>query len=193
MFCTKCGKEQSEGAKFCEFCGNDLNAAVGSQAKKEADNEVICHIKPTFKFFYESIGVLILIIVLIIAFGSISIATEDGSILMAAVIISIMIFILFAIGLWIKSMQYKAYNYNFYKTKVIYRDSFLNLSEKEVKYRHIKETVMYQSFIQRFFNIGTIIMYTNAESGFSNGIFIRSVYDVKDVFKRLKDIVNEGD
>ena len=86
--------------------------------------------------------------------------------------------------------QYDSYCFDFYKTKVIYRDSFLNLSEKEVKYKYIREVTMRQSFFQRFFNIGNIILFTNAETGYGNGINIVSVENVQDVYRNIKSIID---
>jgi len=30
MFCTKCGKQVSEGAAFCTHCGSQVQAATGT-------------------------------------------------------------------------------------------------------------------------------------------------------------------
>ena len=66
----------------------------------------------------------------------------------------------------------------------------LNLSEKEVKYKYIREVTMRQSFFQRFFNIGNIILFTNAETGYGNGINIVSVENVQDVYRNIKSIID---
>ena len=86
--------------------------------------------------------------------------------------------------------QYENYNYDFYRTKVIYRDSFLNVSEKEVKYKYIREVTMRQTFVQRFFNIGNIILFTNAETGYGNGIYVHNVENVSDIYKKIKTIID---
>ena len=49
---------------------------------------------------------------------------------------------------------------------------------------------MRQSFVQRWFNIGNIVLYTNAETGIGNGIQIINVENVHDVYKQIKEIVN---
>ena len=76
------------------------------------------------------------------------------------------------------------------KKSSIYKDSFINLAEKEVKYKNIREITMRQTFFQRLFNLGTIILFTNAETGFGNGIFINNVENVKDVYNQIKTVVD---
>ena len=49
---------------------------------------------------------------------------------------------------------------------------------------------MRQSFFQRFFNIGNIILFTNAETGYGNGINIVSVENVQDVYRNIKSIID---
>ena len=49
---------------------------------------------------------------------------------------------------------------------------------------------MRQTFIQRYFNIGNIVLFTNAETGLGNGIYIMNVEDVQDVYKNIKSIID---
>ena len=109
-------------------------------------------------------------------------------------VVFLVCFVIFALILGIKTAlnkkQYDSFTYDFYKTKVVYRDSFLNLSEKEVKYKYIREVTMRQTFIQRFFNIGNIVLFTNAETGIGNGIFIMNVENVQSIYRNIKEIIN---
>lgn len=43
-----------------------------------------------------------------------------------------------------------------------------------------------QTFIQRYFNIGNIFLFSNSESGFASSVFI----DVDEVYKHVKEITN---
>lgn len=105
----------------------------------------------------------------------------------------IVLFILYIfITSWFVKKQYQAFEYNFYRTKLIYHDSFINITEKEIKYKYIREVQMFQSFIQRWFNIGNIVMYTNAESGMGNGISLVSVSNPKETYDKIKVIINGG-
>ena len=61
---------------------------------------------------------------------------------------------------------------------------------RELKYRNIREITKRQTFIQRYFNIGNIVLFSNAESGFVNGVFMVHIEDVDDVYRKVKEIIN---
>ena len=102
------------------------------------------------------------------------------------------VFIIAICIVWIafRKAQYDNYSYDFYKTKVTYKDGFLNKSEKEVKYKHIREISKRESIFQRLFGLGSIILYTNAETGYGNGIYILNVTDVDNIYKQIKEIID---
>ena len=191
MFCEKCGTQIPDTALFCTNCG----ASVGGEVKKATveripDTEIQLRVKPTFKFGYMILPALIIygiiILILSLMMAAISIGAAFGVFIVGFGILSV---VLGAIAI-LNKKQYDSYCFDFYKTKVIYRDSFLNLSEKEVKYKYIREVTMRQSFFQRFFNIGNIILFTNAETGYGNGINIVSVENVQDVYRNIKSIID---
>ena len=49
---------------------------------------------------------------------------------------------------------------------------------------------MRQTFIQRYFDLGSVILYTNAETGLGNGIFIKNISNVQEIYKQIKEITN---
>lgn len=49
---------------------------------------------------------------------------------------------------------------------------------------------MRQTIFQRMFNIGTIILFTNAETGVGNGISIVNVENVQEVYKNIKQTID---
>ena len=196
MFCEKCGAKLEEDALFCTKCG----AKVGGEGKSEVkiekidDKEIQLTVKPKFKFAYLTLPSLIIWLIIIVFFsGMIELATSEEGIhgvglIFGGIAIAILI-CLIAIKVAFQKTQYNRLTYNFYKTKVLFEDSFLNLAQKEVKYKYIREVTMRQSFIQRWFNIGNIILYTNAETGMDNGIRIVNVENVKEVYSKIKDII----
>ena len=108
-----------------------------------------------------------------------------------------------AIKLIFEKLQYDALEYNFYATKVEYKDGFLNKEEKELKYKYIREVTMNKSILERIFNIGTIRIFTNASSGTTynskhnkmygkNGLAIHCIKDVKEQYQKIKNIIDEG-
>ena len=77
----------------------------------------------------------------------------------------------------------------FYKTKVFYKYHFLKVEEKEINYNYIVEAKVKQTFIQRMFNLGTIVFYTSANIGYENGIYVTNIENVKEVYKKIKEII----
>ena len=190
MFCEKCGAKLEDDALFCTKCGAKVGAGVTNDQEKVEDNEVKLKVKPKFKFWYmmfPSLCVYLFFMLMIIT----PIAFSDSEVALGIILMSIIFFaLIIGIILFFKSKQYKHLTYDFFATKVIFEDSFLNLAKKEVKYKYIREVTMRQSFVQRWFNIGNIILYTNAETGIGNGIQIINVENVHDVYKQIKEIVN---
>ena len=191
MFCERCGTQLPDTAEFCTNCGTSI-AGGGRKAtlEKIPDTQIQLRVQPTFKFGYMVLPSVIVFGIFILFFslmmGMISAGVGFGVFLVSTLIMVIII----GIKTTINKKQYDSYCYDFYKTKVIYKDSFLNLSEKEVKYKYIREVTMRQTFIQRFFNIGNIVLFTNAETGFANGIFIMNVENVQDVYKEIKSVID---
>ena len=189
MFCEKCGTQLPEESNFCTNCGANIESKTKT-VEKIPDTQIQLKVKPTFKFVYMILpSVIVYSIIILIISSIIGGANTEAGIRVFLVCFAILLLIV-GIKTVINKKQYDSYTYDFYLTKVIYKDSFLNVSEKEVKYKYIREVTMGQTFIQRFFNIGNIILYTNAETGFGNGIFIVNVENVKDVYKNIKDIIN---
>ena len=191
MFCERCGTQLPDTAQFCTNCGTNIGGGVNRPAaEKIPDTEIQLRVQPSFKFGYMVIPSLIIYGIMILIFslmmGAISAGVGFVVFLVGFVILSLILGIKTALN----KKQYDSFCYDFYKTKVIYRDSFLNLSEKEVKYKYIREVTMRQTFIQRYFNIGNIILFTNAETGYGNGIYIMNVENVQDVYRDIKSVID---
>ena len=154
MFCEKCGAKLEDDALFCTKCGTKVGEANSVRQEKVDDNEIKLKVKPKFKFWYMMFPTVItfLICILMVVVPS-SMAGPEVALGMFVVFFVIFALIVGIIVLF-KSKQYKHLTYDFYSTKVLFEDSFLNLAQKEVKYKYIREVTMRQSFVQRWFNIG---------------------------------------
>lgn len=198
MFCKNCGNKLEEDALFCTNCGARINENTESK-ERILDNDIQLKVKPTYKIGYmifAEITILaaiiciiapLILMVIMIEINSVGDGTSSVISLQCGLILLI---ILYFIWLVFRKAQYDNYSYDFYNTKVIYKDGFFNKTEKEIRYKHIREVVMRESFFQRFFNLGTIILYTNAETGYGNGIYIQNIENVNDTYKKIKEIID---
>ena len=190
MFCEKCGAQLPDNANFCTSCGSSIENNVQVNQRNVSDTEIQLKVMPTYSFGYMVLPSLIFYSIIILIPSLIVCAFN----VIVGIIIALVFFLVFALLMGIKvafnKKQYDNYSYSFYKTKVIYRDSFLNVSEKEVKYKYIREVAMRQTFIQRYFDLGNIVLFTNAETGLGNGIFIPNVKNVQDIYRNIKSIIN---
>ena len=185
MLCKICGAQLSDTAQFCTNCGNRVNIE-----ENIPDTTVQLRVKPTFNFWYIIIkyifGGLFIVLFCVLTFGN--------SFLFNGLIwglIGMFIMIIYAIIVTIlKKKEYNYCSYDFYRTKVIYRDNYLNKSEKEIKYKYIREVVMYQTSMQRILNLGNIMLFTNAETEFASGIRIMDVKNAQDVVNNIKSIID---
>ncbi len=207
MFCKNCGTEINDNAHFCPKCGNNNQGDQQASKKVVEDNQIKKQIKPEFNWPYKIITIFgkALVYFFIIFCYIIAEITED-----LIVITPIIFLVVIAVGilyilikLLLGKMQYNDLEYNFYNTKVEYKDGFLNKEEKELKYKYIREVTMTQNILERIFKIGTIRIFTNASSGNygygrnhnmigKNGIFIHCVKNVKEEYNKVKEIIDEG-
>lgn len=190
MFCSKCGNQLDDNAKFCDKCGTPTNGAAKVE-EKVPDNECVLSVKPTFNILYFMFKPIVIIAIFLIFSLIGSFAGGGFSVFLSGLIISLIIFVICGIPMLFKIIQFKNMEYSFYKTKVIYRDSFLNQAEKEVKYKYIRECVLVRTLVDRIFGYGRVTLYTNAESGFANGIMIPYLKNSNEIYKQIKELLDD--
>lgn len=194
MYCMKCGKEINEIDKFCAYCGNNTNIeSISTETKNTLEDKVIRHqLKPVFKlgykmFHFEKKDKLIIELILFIAFLITILVPKLIEVFY--LVLGIALILSYIMKLVLNYIDYKNTEYNFYDTKVVFKNGFLEKQEKEVKYDDIREVTMSQRVSERIFKIGTIRLYTNASS-YNNGIFIHCIENVEEnyrIVKKLKD------
>ena len=190
MFCEKCGAEIENGSNFCTKCGNKIGGGKIEPKVVVNDNEIKFTVKPTFKFGYMMIPtILIWLFFMMMIALPITIGEPEVGAFFWGIGLFVLLIIVVIIATVTKA-QYKHLTYDFYGSKVIFVDSFFNLSQKEVKYKYIREVTMKESFVQRWFNLGSIVLYTNAETGIGNGISIVNVENAKEVYGKIREIIN---
>ncbi len=206
MFCRNCGTEMSDTAKFCSKCGTARSGKVDSSKEIVEDNQVKFQLKPKYNIPYKLITTIggTLFYLLLISLIIVDLPTL-WIVFPVTILVTMGIIVVYIVGkIVLEKMQYDHLEYNFYATKVEYKDGFLNKEEKELKYKYIREIVMNQNVLERLFNIGTIRIFTNASSGMyrgnnqhnnmknKNGLYIHCVNHVQEQYKTIKQIIDEG-
>lgn len=209
MFCRNCGTEISDTAKFCPKCGSSItrSTTAGENEKEKIveDNVLKYRLKPRFHVLYKFLTNLGRALLYVFIIG---IAILDSDIVsyfykQAISIALIYIVVYIIVKMIFGKLQYNVMEYNFYKTKVEYKDGFFNKEEKELKYKFVREVIMTQNILERMCNIGTIRIFTTASSGNygtnnhngmrgKNGIYIHCVENVREQYEKIKQIIDEG-
>jgi len=209
MFCKYCGAEISDTAKFCPKCGKKIKVEKKrEEIKPEEDTKVIFSVKPVFivpyKLIVNVIQSLPIFLFFAIIFHELDIeALKNMNFLYLFIIVIIIMAIYLIVKMILESKQYKELEYNFYKTKVEYKDSFLTKEEKEVQYKFVREVELTQNVLERLFGIGTIRIYTNASTGTynaknheniqgRNGIYLHCIENVEEQYKIIKKTIEES-
>lgn len=206
MFCKKCGTEMSDTARFCPKCGNDRMGEMQQAREKVEDNQIKYQIKPEFSVPYKMVNFIwrAIIYMLFICY-LLTDLYKLWFIYPISFMMTLGVMIIYVVVKMIfEKRQYDDLEYNFYATKVEYKDGFINKEEKELKYKYIREVTMSQNILERLCDIGTIRIFSNASSGgYStynrndsmkerNGIYIHCVENVQEQYKTIKQIIDEG-
>lgn len=194
MFCVNCGNNLADDACFCSACGTKVGEIGKVEKVIEAktdeqieDNQIKLSVKPTFNFCYQMLSDIIFCFFIgaLIGVCACQLSIKIG--IYTTLIIWIFSIITLIIKTILRKKTFENLEYCFYTTRAIFKDTFMNKSEKEVKYKHIREISISQSFYQRMFNLGNIYIHTNAET-FANGLVLTNVSNVYDVYKRIKEL-----
>lgn len=174
--------------------------------------EIVHEITPKFNFIYE-LGMptgkkikstLFLMLIFIVGYivyilcGD-SVKLENGitnginvmSILNIILLIGIAFTIIkLIVHIVLQNMQYKNIKYTFYEDHMTYEDSFLNQHKKNIKYANIKEVEIRRSIWDRLLGYGVIVIYTNAENEYSNGLVIFGIKAPKQHYDIIDNLVH---
>lgn len=192
MFCVNCGNKLPDDAGFCSNCGAKLTEVKGkseyTMEELVEDNKVKLSINPTFKFGYEILPLMLFTLMFALFMSALMfiISTKCGIYTLLVALALGLIFLIIE-TVYTKKL-YEKREYCFYNTKVVFKDTFISRTEKEIKYKHIREVSLHQTYFQRMFGLGTIFLYTNAESGMSNGLIIRSIANAREIYAKVKEI-----
>lgn len=178
----------------------------------EEEKEVVYEIKPKFNLFYESFMptgsklrntvfmIMVFLIIYIIfeisakslnfnEYVNLNFDIEDILRKIGILIIGFLI-IKFIVHLVIQIWQYKSITYTFYNDHLVYEDSFLNQHKKTLRYADIKEIEIRRTIWDRINGYGIIVIYTNAEKSYSNGLILYATKNPQAVYSKIDEIIH---
>lgn len=175
---------------------------------------MIYKIKPKFNIFYElfmptgsklrnTLFVIILCLIGYIIFIASSNSLNFNKILnvsnniniesilnKTAILILVLLAIKFIIHLVVQILQYKSISYTFYIDNLVYEDSFLNQHKKTLRYADVKEIEIRRTIWDRINGYGIIVIYTNAEKSYSNGLILYAIKNPEIVYSKIDEIIH---
>lgn len=120
-------------------------------------------------------------------FGNVDVMNILNVILIIGIIFSI---VKLVIHILLQMAQYKNIKYTFYNDHMTYEDSFLNQHKKNIEYANVKEVEIRRSVWDRIMGYGIIVIYTNAENEYSNGLVIFSIKNPKEHYDIIDKLVH---
>jgi membrane protein YdbS with pleckstrin-like domain len=179
----------------------------------EDKKEELYSINPNFNFIYElflptgrkiknTLSILILISIFTIGtylYGNGIEALNfkiNGNLSVLNIIEYILLIVLALLALKLtfhiilQTLQYKHISYRFYDKYMVYEDDFLNQHKKVIQYANIKEVEIRRTIWDRLMGFGVIVIYTNADNEFNNGLVIYSIKDPKGKYDRIDKMIH---
>jgi membrane protein YdbS with pleckstrin-like domain len=205
MFCSQCGQEVVEEARFCQGCGTACYPAAEEVYEENDSNEPIMVLRP--KFLGKATALSALPTQIFIAiwgagfFGipsGMAIKSMDLSIpLWGPPIVFGMLFFLGipSIVYFVRKKTYDNTEYRFYKDHLEYTEGFWTAENKNISYRQIVETSMRRGIIQRKYGLGTIYLATPATGEnpgkSSSGIRVRDIKNPEEVYETVQKLIGK--
>ena len=177
----------------------------------ENDEKVVFKLIPKYNFIYElfmptgkrtsklicNFFILLLIYLGVIILNNIfkiSIPTEFDATLKILNIIYIIIIVALAIAIIVyvalQVYQYKNTIFTFYDTYMTYEDNFLNQHKKTIQYLNVREVEIRKNVWDRINGYGVIVIYTNADNEFNNGLVIFGIKDPDMWYNKIDSLVH---
>ncbi len=201
MYCQNCRSEITAGANYCQNCGAQVSRVSGKKGSERA----ALILKPQFlspSMFLSMIGwqilftiwggVLIGIIGLLLSsYYSWNISFWTFAILAGALffIVSPLVF------LFLMFNRYSKTDFLFFKDRLELRSGILKLQNKTIHYQDVIELDLRSGLLQRFSDIGDIIVITTASNGKSvvekEGIRLFDIPNPEEYFNKLKLLIDK--
>lgn len=205
MFCSKCGKEMAEDARFCASCGASVSGTQASQAEEPDTGEPLLVLRPRFIGWVTALSVLPIQLFMTVwgagFFGGFGLSAVKGLGLPLPPWFTFVFFgclFFFGIPFFVYTAKKRTYaqtESRFFRNRLEYAEGFWTAENKTIKYDKITETAMRRGIIQRKYGLGTIFLATPA-TGFQqgramSGIRIRDVEEPEKVYEAVEKLTGK--
>lgn len=214
MFCSQCGRQADDDARFCSGCGAALNAAGASpvesspaQFAAEAvdTSRPVMVLRPQFVGWPFLLGLLPIMLFLTVwgavFFGGFGMAIIKATGLPVPVWLPFVFFGL-VMGLGVPAIAYTARKrtyekteYKLYPDRLEYAEGFWTVEDKAIRWDRIQEASMRRGVVQKRYDLGTIYLTTATGGGPQNrggGIRLSDVERPEEVYETVQRLVNGG-
>ncbi|HKP68457.1 MAG TPA: PH domain-containing protein [Pyrinomonadaceae bacterium] len=163
MFCSSCGKENSDDAAFCQKCGRSFEAEeetkVATRSSTALDNQRIFSITPTLKFVYVGYVLAVLGAFLLVGVVSVFLTSMVG--VWASVILG-MALLLVPLFFHIRK---KLVRYTLTDATIEIDRGLVSRTTQNIPLRRVQDITVSASVMQRMLGIGNLIVDNASEDG----------------------------
>ena len=171
MFCSKCGKENSDDAVYCQKCGRAFEAeeetrvAVKERPIVEMPTDTalearrIFSISPTLKFVYAGYGLAVICAFLLVGIVSIFLATTVP--VVASVILGMALLL---VPLYYH-LRKKLVRYTLTDTTIEIDRGLISRTTQNIPLRRIQDVTVSATVTQRMLGLGDLIIDNASEDG----------------------------
>jgi uncharacterized membrane protein YdbT with pleckstrin-like domain len=171
MYCSKCGKENSDDAVYCQKCGRQLEAeeetrvavkqraAPNSAPASLADPQRIFTVSPTLKFVYAGYLFAVIGAFLLVAIVSIFLSTTVP--VLASVILGMALLL---VPLFFH-LRKKLVRYTLTDTTIEIDRGLISRTTQNIPLRRIQDVTVSATMAQRMLGFGDIIIDNASEDG----------------------------
>lgn len=178
MFCSQCGQQLPQNAKFCASCGTAVDGGGQRVAQEPDTREPVLTVRPQFIPWVTIAAIIPLQIFFTLwgggffgGFSMVGLQVLDLPIPPWAPFVffgALFFFGIPIIAYTAKKRTYDQTEYRFYKDRLEYAEGFWTAEDKTVRYDKITETALRRGVVQKKYGLGTIFLATPA-TGFQQG------------------------
>ena len=166
MYCERCGTQNSDNARFCQKCGNDLEGEQetrvamrpGQTASAAADEKAIFSTSPTLLFVKIGYALAVIAAFALVAFVAAYITAIPA---WAAVVAGFLILLIPAYF----HMRRKLIRYTLHESTIEIDSGLISRKTRNVPLGRIQDVTVASTFTQRLLGFGSVIIDNASEDG----------------------------